>query len=178
MCPASIPATFTLGFVYSTALPASLPSSASIIGRSGPFSSPVVASGHGPFTPESNFFTLASESLTRLCPELAELCLLLSDQRRFSTASPRRVSCWPACVALRCTGIPEPVNGLRHHCCGRWCRRNHPGGFEFPSSTIQRAWHRIGNRESRAIQPVSNAYEDAAQTTGGRNTHGDKSGRG
>src|SRR5439155_7359332 len=51
-------------------------------------------------------------------------------------------------------------------------------GLQSPSSTIQRAWHRIGNRIRRAIQPVSNAYEDAAQTTGGRNTHGDKSGRG
>src|SRR5438309_10186594 len=50
-------------------------------------------------------------------------------------------------------------------------------GLQSPSSTIQRAWHRIGNRRCRAIQPVSNAYEDAAQTTGGRNTHGDKSAR-
>ena len=69
------------------------------------------------------------------------------------------------------------VNGLRHHRCGRWCRRN-TQGVRIPSSTIQRAWHRIGNRKRRAMQPVSNAYEDAAQTIGGRNTHGDKSGRG
>src|SRR5258708_3380097 len=34
------------------------------------------------------------------------------------------------------------------------------------------------NRISRAIQPVSNAYEDAAQIIGGRTTHGDNSGRG
>src|SRR5207245_1630967 len=40
---------------------------------------------------------------------------------------------------------------------------------------IQRAWHRIGNRIRKAIQPVPNAYEDAAQTIGGRKTHGDKS---
>ena len=46
------------------------------------------------------------------------------------------------------------------------------------AAKIQRARHRIGNRERRAIQPVSNAYEDAAQTIGGRNTHGDNSGRG
>jgi hypothetical protein len=37
--------------------------------------------------------------------------------------------------------------------------------------------HRIGNRKSKAIQPVSNAYEDTAQTNGGRNTHGNKSGK-
>src|SRR5438874_13768179 len=48
-------------------------------------------------------------------------------------------------------------------------------GLQSPSSTIQRAWHRIGNRIRKAIQPVPNAYEDAAQTIGGRKTHGDKS---
>src|SRR5438270_675620 len=48
-------------------------------------------------------------------------------------------------------------------------------GLQSPSSTIQRAWHRIGNRRRKAIQPVPNAYEDAAQTIGGRKTHGDKS---
>ncbi len=37
------------------------------------------------------------------------------------------------------------------------------GGLQFPSSTIQRAWLQSENRVSRAIQPVSNAYEDAAQ---------------
>src|SRR5437870_13093647 len=48
-------------------------------------------------------------------------------------------------------------------------------GLHSPSSTIQRAWHRIGNRIRKAIQPVPNAYEDEAQTIGGRKTHGDKS---
>src|SRR5258707_13045448 len=48
-------------------------------------------------------------------------------------------------------------------------------GLQSPSSTIQRAWHRIGNRIRKAIQPVPNAYEDEAQTIGGRKTHGDKS---
>src|SRR5437763_6041833 len=48
-------------------------------------------------------------------------------------------------------------------------------GLQSPSFTIQRAWHRIGNRRRKAIQPVPNAYEDAAQTIGGRKTHGDKS---
>src|SRR5438876_12019286 len=51
-------------------------------------------------------------------------------------------------------------------------------GIRIPGRTIQRACTEIRNRVGRAIQPVSNAYEDAAQTTGGRNTHGDKSGRG
>src|SRR5438874_10941410 len=43
------------------------------------------------------------------------------------------------------------------------------------TAVVLRAWHRIGNRIRKAIQPVPNAYEDAAQTIGGRNTHGDKS---
>ena len=47
--------------------------------------------------------------------------------------------------------------------------------MQSPSNTIQRAWHRIGNRIRKAIQPVPNAYEDEAQTIGGRKTHGDKS---
>jgi hypothetical protein len=42
------------------------------------------------------------------------------------------------------------------------------GGLQFPSFTIQRAWHRIGERKWKAIQPAPNAHEDAAQTIGGR----------
>src|SRR5260370_538591 len=56
------------------------------------------------------------------------------------------------------TGIPEPVTGLRRHCVSDGVD-GITGGLQFPSSTIQRAWHRIGNRKCRAIQPVSNAYE-------------------
>src|SRR5258707_7856031 len=48
-------------------------------------------------------------------------------------------------------------------------------GVAIPSITIQRAWHRIGNRIRKAIQPVPNAYEDEAQTICGRKTYGDKS---
>src|SRR5437667_9166694 len=54
----------------------------------------------------------------------------------------------------------------------------YPGGIRIPWQHNPESFTEIGNRISRAIQPVSNAYEDAAQTTGGRNTHGDKSGRG
>ena len=75
---------------------------------------------------KSKFFCLQSESLTRLCAEYVGHYLLLSDQRMFSTGHPSRFSCWPTCVALRCTGTPEPVNGLRHQLYV-WCRRNDQG---------------------------------------------------
>src|SRR5437879_11046007 len=89
----------------------------------------------------------------------------------------RRKSCWPACVALRWYWNSGARQRLAHRCVSDGVD-GITGGLQFPSSTIQRAWHRIGNRERRAIQPVSNAYEDAAQTIGGRRTHGDQSGRG
>src|SRR5712691_169313 len=63
--------------------------------------------------------------------------------------------------------IPEPVYGLRHHCCGRWCRRN-TRGIRIPKQHNPESLSLNRNRIGRAIQPVSNAYEDAAQTTGGR----------
>src|SRR6266481_8974905 len=62
---------------------------------------------------------------------------------------------------------PFVVRGLRRHCVSDGVD-GITRGLQFPSSTIQRAWHRIGNRKRKAIQPVPNAYEDAAQTIGGR----------
>src|SRR5437762_6166336 len=65
------------------------------------------------------------------------------------------------------TGIPEPVERLAPPLL-REMVTTESQGVAIPSSTIQRAWHRIGNRIRKAIQPVPNAYEDAAQTIGGR----------
>ena len=86
-----------------------------------------------------------------------------------------RFLCWPACVAVR--WYWNSGDGLQHRCVSEGVN-GIIRGLQFPSSTIQRAGLHSENRISRAIQPVSNAYEDAAQTIGGRNTHGDKSGRG
>src|SRR5437879_8087588 len=87
----------------------------------------------------------------------------------------RRKSCWPACVALRWywnSGARQRLASFTAEVDGD---DGMTRGLQSPSFTIQRAWHRIGNRKRKAIQPVPNAYEDAAQTIGGRKTHGDKS---
>ena len=97
-----------------------------------------------------------------------DLVCYFQGRKGFSPGLFRRKSCWPACVALRWywnSGASSKASVATASC--RWRRRNNQG-VAIPSSKIQRAWHRIGNRKRKAIQPAPNAYEDAAQTIGGR----------